>query len=1065
MRGLTSCPLTPPQRRWWWSSIVAASCLLTHLLSLPTSAGEHGWRQRAWKTEQGLPHNAVECLHQSRDGYLWIGTREGLARFDGVEFAVHDGRTPGFTDDACIDLAEDGEGALWIATKRGVYRHHHGQFRSYGSDQGLHLPQVRQLDASNRDGAIWMAGPGGVARWQNGRFEGLPESMARRSDDSTPIPWPDAECLLLDRDETLWIGCSDGLYHLDPRQERTSLEWTDPDATLRPARSLVRCILRDRSGALWFGTDHRLIRRLRDKTTYFDFPKLNGDTRLRRLVEDRHGRLWIVCGGVLYQLSEGGLNRFDDLPELGSLFVSDVLIDAEDNLWIGTRFGGLRQLRAARLRVLTTADGLPHNSIRSVARAPSDRRLWIATAGGLAMMNESQVRPMSDPEHVLPSDLQLVFEDRARRLWVTDTAGSAGCFEWSANGFRQLPAGALAGGGRAALEDRLGRLWLGTAAGLKCAITNPALHLGAMIPDPAALSNWIEWWIFQSNETLLHQGAAVWTLTPTHWSYSGSFQTNLSPPSATLANQVAARAPLPSNAFLTDPDIRCLAEDSAGNLWWGTRSGSLHRRTNHAVEQVPGWDAPASGTIHTILADSGHPGSLWIGSENGLTLFEPGTLHRFTENHGLTEGPVYQIIADTHDHLWLATSRGLFRCAVADLRSLANGRLERIHGLLLNEAEGLLNANLGGTSQPGAALGADGRLWFATPQGLVVIDPQNVRRNERPPPIHIQELRSVAGSFSAATGDLRLAPGSGRRLEVSYSSLSYAAPERSRFRFRLDGHDSDWIDAGTRRVAYYTNLKPGRYVFRVIGCNEDGIWNTTGAALAFAITPHVHQTLWFAGSVGATLLALITWVHRLHLRAARAEERTAIARSMHDQLAGKLAALAKAAESGTTPDAPPPRALAELARSALRTLRQSISLNDPNADNLEGLVNQIIQIAEETLLPLDLRLRLDAPLDVPHRALPARFREQVVLIANEAINNIVKHAEASNVEIRLQFPDQALVLEISDDGRGIAEPRRQTPADGGLAHLRDRADRLGARLDILPRPTGGTSILLTVPFP
>lgn len=1067
----TSRPLAPPRRRGRRFSFGFPGFVLTTLVSLPLAAGEPAWQQRTWKTEQGLPNNAVECLLQGRDGYLWIGTREGLARFDGVEFTVFDGRTPGFTDDACLALAEDAEGDLWIATKKGVYRRHRGRFARFGVDQGLPHDHVRQLRPGHRDGILWMAGPGGVAGWREGRFTCLPDSVADLTGAAVPAGWPDAECVHPDRDGTLWVGSPAGLFHFDPKHGRHHLAWTDPDPAARPTYPIVRRVLRDRAGALWFGTDHLLIRQRGEQISQFDFPGNIGEERLRCLMEGPGGQLWVVRGGGLYRASEVGLTRFDHPAELGDLFVTDVLVDAEGNLWIGTRYGGLRQLRPARLRVLTTADGLPHNTVRSVSRAPAGDRLWIATAGGLAVVENHHLQPVTDLDRVLPLDLRMAWEDRAGRLWITEVSGTAGCFERTANGFRRLPAGTLAGGGRAAMEDQSGRLWFGTPAGVACAITDSALQVGAMDPAPPGLPNWVEWWLYAPDRIVLHQGAAVWTMTPTHWFYADAFRTNRFPRSIALPDRVAACAPVSLDHCVNEPEVRCLAEDPAGNLWWGTQAGGLHRLEGGGADRGPTRVASGPGPLHAIAADPGVPGSLWIALETGLARLERGRLHRFTSDEGLPEGPVHQILPDLYDNLWLSTFRGLFRCRSADLRSLAAGRIARAPGLWLGEAEGLLNANLDNASDLGAAIAADGSLWFATPQGIAVVDPRHVQRNERPPPVAITQIRTATDSFSEAKDRLRLAPGSGRRLEVAYAALSFRAPERLRYRFRLEGHDDDWIDAGSRRMAYYTNLKPGTYIFRVIAGNEDEVWNETGASLAITLTPFIHQTTWFAILTGAALLGLGTVVYRLHLRAVRAEQRTLIARSMHDQLAGKLAALAKAADSAAVtttaaaPAAPSPRVIAELARSALRTLRQSISLNDPNADNLSGLVHQIVQIAEEMLLPLELRLRLDVPIEVPHRPLPARFREPVVLIASEALNNILKHAEASTVEVRLRFPNHYFLLEISDDGRGIPADALQRHPDGGLAHLHHRAARLQARLEFRPRPAGGTSVLLSVPFP
>ncbi|MBL9127318.1 MAG: hypothetical protein JNL97_06715, partial [Verrucomicrobiales bacterium] len=335
--------------------------------------------------------------------------------------------------------------------------------------------------------------------------------------------------------------------------------------------------------------------------------------------------------------------------------------------------------------------------------------------------------------------------------------------------------------------------------------------------------------------------------------------------------------------------------------------------------------------------------------------------------------------------------------------------------------------------------------------------------------IRTAETRVVAGS-----DPIRLPAGSGKRIEIDYLALGFAAPEKIRFRYRLVGNDERWTDADARRIAYFTNLRPGAYRFEVLARNRDGVWCAEPAVARFAIRPGWHESRLVAAASGFLVLVAIVALHRMRLRATRAKERQTIARALHDQLAGKLAALVKAAEA--VPDDPPTHdektlesptragAVVELARSALATLRRTIALGLPASGRLPALVHAIVQHAEETCIPLRLSLRLDVPIEVPDRVVPYRVREEVLLVASEAINNVIKHAEAARVVVRMRFDDALLRLEIEDDGRGIPDALERE-SEGGLRHMRERAVQIGARFTLTPSDGGGTLVRLVVPRP
>ncbi len=324
---------------------------------------------------------------------------------------------------------------------------------------------------------------------------------------------------------------------------------------------------------------------------------------------------------------------------------------------------------------------------------------------------------------------------------------------------------------------------------------------------------------------------------------------------------------------------------------------------------------------------------------------------------------------------------------------------------------------------------------------------------------------STLSSSSAAAS--ALPAGSGRYLEIRYTALDFNAPEAIRFKYRLAGVDDEWIDAGPRRVAYYTNLRPGRYHFRVQATGKQGLRNENDATLAFTIQPFLRQTWWFRGSGLAGLLSGVVVFYRAHVRSIRERQRAEVTKSFHDRLAGKLSAIVKVAD----PESPAQKEgskeslgrITQLAQAALRTLRQAISMNDPRADTLDGLVTQIIQDAEETLPPLRIGLRLDVPLEIPARPISPRVREEISLIASEAINNVVKHAQATTAWLRVRVQADEFVIEIEDDGGGFVLDLTDAGRERGLANMKTRAAAIRGRLEVHSAPGRGTTIRLTIP--
>lgn len=1069
--------------------------------ALPLSPVTGSTEVLTWRPEQGLPHVAVERLLVGHDGWLWIGTREGLARFDGVKFTTFNHRSPGFTSDAILDLAAGPAGDLWIATKRGLYHKRGGDFTRYTVEDGLGDDHVADL-CVGPDGVLWLATGGGLTWLEHGRFHIVPHASTSVGPNHTRETHRYVSCVLADRAGNVWVGSPSGLHRLN--RERGELEpvWRDhtpPEAT---GLGEVRTMAEDRHGGVWWATDLSLVRKRGPAIESFPFPGSTGDVRARRILEDGEGRLWVVRAGEVFRLEHDRLSRAPETASIGHLFVADLAADSFGNLWAGTRHGGLHRLRTPPVRTLTTRDGLVHNTVFCVT--PANRGgVWVGTARGLQRYREGTFEiPQARPPYVWRPDLsrfaletvsaRLVFEDSTGALWASAAFPGGDGIIWLEpvpDGY-SLPPIAGMGFPSVVREDRQGRVWVGSRGGLSCLDTNQ-LWLANSISDPTLrLRTRADRWHFTAGDVVMDRGVEFWTRAGGAWKLVRQGDDRVDVPAVPSKREDWGDPPFPIDASLSNYDVRAIIEDARGALWFGTWGGGVNVLEGGRVQVL----SIAHGLVadHVQWMSEDGAGRVWIGTPAGLSrvvrIRAPGEtratsnsppsasfhIASLTARHGLPDDSVRNLLEDGMGGYWIGTRRGLLRVAVEELNAAADGRLDRVRGLLLDESEGLLTSDIQGGAHS-ACRSSDGALWFATTLGLACVDPAAVRREERPPAVFVEGLRAGeheislldptgdAGSrfgMAVASPGLLLPPGSGHSIEIRFTALDYRAPEKVRFRCRLDGHDPAPVEVRDRRVAYYTNLRPGTYRFQVTASasSGQGVWHDPGASLAFAIRPFYYQTAWFHGLCGLAAVAAGALVYRRRVRVLRERQRAQVTEAMHDALAGKLSAIAKAADA----DACGPGAgIAALARAALRSLRQASALHDPALDTLEGLAAQLIQLVEETFRPLGIAFRLEVPVDLPAQRISPRVREQVFLIVSEAVNNVVKHARAKRVQLRVEILPNQVCFEVEDDGCGFV-PDTGWREDRGLSHLRARAATIRGELRIRSSPGRGSSVRLTL---
>lgn len=959
------------------------------VVALPAFGTEYtdlstGYTRRLWRAQDGLPDQTVQAVAQTPDGYLWVGTKGGLLRFDGAHFVVYDHtNTPGLSESSINCLAVSRDGGLWIGTEGGgLVRYKASVFRIYPMEDGSSYSFVRSI-FEDRRGAIWVGGDQGLFQVEGARL--------KRVDAVGQVPSMFVRSIVEDAEGNVWVGGTTLLEF----QGQALHEFPLPGG---PSLNLVTALLPATDGTLWVGTWSGL----------HTLPK-SGALRRTKGVEG--------TVQTLRQLSDG-------------------------TIWAGTLGRGIYVVSKEGISSLAGSNFLPSNTVLAISE-DAEHNLWLGTQAGLLRLSRSQVAITPFPE-ASDSQFETIYQDHDGSVWAASTHLfhiRGGRVERAA--FPQLPKVRV----RTLLRDRRGDLWIGTdGAGLYHLAGDQVMRF----TSPRIANDFIR-------VLLQARDGSLWVGTDGGLSHLMKMETsNYNTPNGLAYFSVTA-----------------LLEDHIGDLWIGTSRGLSHFHRSAFVNDT----VIASLKHEKIWSIHEDPdGGLWFATSNGLYSLHGGKLAQLTTMQGLAGNVIYQILEDSSSHLWLSGPNEVSRVDRHSIeRSIGQSANVPLGLTLYPISQEFESAELFGGMQPAGFISSQQEVWFPSNKGPVHIQIPHDPPPDRPIfPVAIERV-VAGGSELPVKPKVEIAPGDGR-LEISFAAILLRSQEALRYRYKLEGFDPDWSEAFTRRTAYYTNLPPGQYRFRVAAYEISNPAVTSEATIEIVQRPHFYRTVWFLLTCLGALSLAVLGIHRLRLRQismrfkAVMDERNRMAREMHDTVIQDcigLSSLLEAVSSGDFADESLSHELVDQAREQVRTTIDearsavwNLRHNESDTANVGVLVRDLTQQMHTKFgRPVGCTIA-GAPFPLPHRV-----THEVFMIVREALWNAHTHARPAQVEVLVNFTDTNLLIEVQDNGLGFDSTAVYTATDlhYGLAGMRERAQKLGGELLIASAAGEGTTIRMLLP--
>lgn len=951
-----------------------------------------------WDHSNGLPGTTISALLQSRDGYLWIGTGNGLARFDGVRFVTFDRRShPKLLSNRIRTLFEDSRGRLWIGTEGGgVSILANGTLTTRSSDKGIPSDYVRAI-AEDSAGNIWIGTDG----------EGLCILMADtilRYDKHNSILDDRITSLVAGNNGSMWVGTYNGLFK---HQDNTWARFTRKDGI---SSDTITCMVA-MGEELWFGTFGGGVTILRDGRFSIMSGKegLPGTTVMSLAANPAYGiHLTTIYGGVS-KIHGGVVSSCKVAAHDRGEHATAVLVDLEGDVWVGLQDGKLVRLRDASFTWFPSMNGQQPDPVRSVFQ-DNEGTMWAGTASCLRRLQEDVFVSVHQGQEY-PINILSVGEGGDGTMWVGSLG--RGLHKVDRNGFTRIRTVNIPAIW-ALYTDESGTLWAGTNRGVVSIKGDEQRHF------------------FHDNSRLSHD------------------------------------------------DVRAICRRADGSLWVGTSYGLNTMQGDSFVTYTKNNSAISNNVIIALHADTN--GDLWVGTQGGLNRLHDTTFVSFTVADGLPGDEVGQILEDNLGYFWIVGEVGLYRVGKKNLNRYADGSDTVLHCVSFGKADGILDPGISATIQPSAWKSQDGRLWFATNSGVAMVDPKRLRLDTTPPTMAVERI--IVDQREVHLDSIPALDYTVMQIAIDYTAPCFIKPEKMRFKYRLRELKGDWIEAGTRRTAYFTHIPPGEYTFEVMAVNALGVWSTHAAMLPLTILPPFWMTWWFHSIVVFLFLSVgpviyfrrVSQLKKRHseqlefskrLIASQEAERKRIAAELHDSLGQNIiiiknrALLGKQAGDDKNSVSEQLDEIASAASATLDDMRKiAYNLRPLNLERF-GLTDTIAQTVSDVSKATG--VVLEANIENIDKLLPPEAEIHFFRIIQEALNNMVKHALATNGSVSVRVVDGTIHLVIIDNGRGF-DPAADSHARGfGLDDIAQRAHILGGELTIDSTTGKGTTVTVKVP--
>ncbi len=960
--------------------------------------------------------NRPVAITQTTDGYIWIATASGLARFDGVKFTSWTPPKGQQLPRGAGSLLGARDGSLWIGVPGGLAQFKDGELFNYASEiGGAGVSDVIEDHA----GTIWF-------------------TRYRVRDGRGPL------CRILDRHVQCY-GEKDGIsvkYGLQLAEDMNGNIWFGSSALCRwaPGSSSVYfeqelkrtagygavTVAVGPSGSIWTGLDEtgpKLGVRYYSKGKWASYVIPGFDGRTIRAVEmlvDRNHSLWIGTETKgLYHVRDGVANHYDNTAGHSGNSIGSIYEDREGNLWVVTD-RGVDVFRDTPVVTFSGNEGLIGANVRSVL-ALSNGSVWVGNVEAVDIINADRVSAIATG-HGLPGQIvRAMFEDSTGRIWlgIDDTVVTYKSGRFSRIKKSDGSASDQTGVAASFTEDVQGNIW-------------------ALIdsdPDETGSGR-----LLRIKDQRLEEEIQMADFSRPHY----------------------------------------LAADRNAGIWVGSGDGKLAHYLNRNADTVLSLESGENPvSVYSLSVDSDN--AVLVTSSKGLYRLKDGKLNLLDSRSGLSCSLIISAIKDNYGFFWLYARCGLLRISASDWTTWLKFPDSKVSVKTFDALDGAQPS--AGSDQPLASKSPDGRLWFASGEFVQMIDPSHIYANVIPPPVHIEELVADHKSYDTL-GQLSLPP-LRRELEINYTALSFKVPRKVLFRYKLEGHDKGWREAGTRRQAFYNDLRPGNYRFRVIACNNDGGWNEEGATLEFSLAPAWFQTIWFRAFCVCVLLFLLWALYQLRLRhlsrqfnmalEARVGERTRIARELHDTLLQSLHGLMFEFQAARNMFHRRPEEALQALDGAIIGTERAITESQVAIEGLrdahvaENDLAQLLRATGEELVASQ-SADHDAPtfgltVEGERRTLVPVTRDQVYRIAREVLRNAFRHAHARRIEAEILYDEHQFRLRVRDDGKGMDPQvleKGGRAGHWGLLGVRERAQQMGAKLDLWSEAGAGTEVQLTV---